>query len=190
MKHRLLVSASLLATACSTLESRGGADCDIDFTSQASRTVLHVTHESEASKGSVRLFIAPVVDRSGEARGLVPVLARERDNEFLVYAAAHGRVDLITAPYEMALVRDEADFAVRVAVYSALDTSGVPIATGSLPLVAASKPLFASTWVPKEWDAGRSLADDPLHELRIWLGNDVKLEFALLESSKASAVSR
>ncbi len=88
MKHRLLLSKPLLATACSTLESRGGADCDIDFTSEASCTMLHVTHESEASKGSVRLFIAPVVDRSGEARGLVPVIAQKHDNEFLDSAAA------------------------------------------------------------------------------------------------------
>ncbi len=78
----------------------------------------------------------------------------------------------------------------RVAVHSPLDTSGVPIATGSLPLVAASKPLSASTRFPKQWDVGRSPADDPLHELRIWLGNDAKPESALLGSSKTSPVSR
>lgn len=181
---------TLLATACSTVSSRGGADCDIDFTSQASRTVLHVTHESESSKGSMRLFVSPAVDRSGAIRGLVPVLAQERDNEFLVYAGQRSREDLVTAPYELALVRDAAGAALRVSVYSALDTSGAPIATGILPVTAASKPLFASAWVPKEWDAGRSTLDDPLHELRIWLGSDAKLEFALLESTKASSVTR
>lgn len=187
---QVLIYASLLVSACSSVASRGGADCDIDFTNQRERSVLHVTHESVADKGVVRLFVAPVLSRNGELRNAVPVLARERDNEFLQYHAPFTREDLVTTPYEVLLVRDASGQSVSVSIYSTLGAPGAAIATGELVLALESKPFFTGSWRPIEWDAGRSTSDDPLHELRIWFGSDAKVEFALLEATKSAALSR
>jgi len=185
-----LLCATLLVSACSSVASRGGADCDIDFTNQRDRAVLHVTHESVPDKGVVRLFVAPALSRSGELRSVVPVLARERDPEFLEYRPPYTRETIVTAPYELVLTREPTAPTMAVAIYSSLESSNVPVATGELAIVADSKPFFTGSWKPLEWDAGRSTSDDPLHELRIWLGSDAKVEFALLEATKAAAFNR